>query len=128
MTLVRETVLIVDDDEAIRQLERRILEDQGYRVIEASNGLEGIERLTQGIPMDLVIADLEMPELGGDEMVQRLMAINPQMKVLYVTGKISSLMNARRLTDNEAFLEKPFGAVGLTEAVSQLLHNSLKGR
>ena len=128
MTLVRETVLIVDDEEPIRQLERRILEDQGYQVIEASNGLEGIELLAQGLPMDLVIADLDMPELGGDAMVQRLLAIHPQMKVLYVTGKIGGLMNTRRLTDNEAFLEKPFGAVGLAEAVSQLLHDSLKER
>jgi len=119
-------VLVVDDEAPIRQIARRILEDDGYEVTEASNGLEAVAMLSQGVPLDLLIADLDMPELGGDEMVRRVRASRPDLKVLYATGHIDRLMDARPLWEGEAFLDKPFGAAGLREAVSLLLHGTLK--
>ena len=120
------TVLVVDDEAPIRQIARRILEDEGYQVTEASNGLEAIALLAQGVPLDLLIADLDMPQLGGDEMVRRVRATRPDLKVLYATGHIDRLMDTRPLWEGEAFLDKPFGAAGLLEAVSLLLHGTLK--
>jgi CheY-like chemotaxis protein len=120
------TVLVVDDEAPIRQIARRILEDEGYQVTEASNGQEAIALLAQGAPLDLLIADLDMPQLGGDEMVRRVRATRPDLKVLYATGHIDRLMDTRPLWEGEAFLDKPFGAADLREAVSLLLHGTLK--
>jgi CheY-like chemotaxis protein len=120
------TVLVVDDEPAIRQIARRILEDGGYQITEAEGGLEAIALLAEGHPLDLLLADLDMPGLGGDEMVRRIRATRPDLKVLYVTGHIDRLMDARPLWQGEAFLEKPFTSVGLREAISLLLHGTLK--
>lgn len=121
-------VLVVDDEEGIRMLERRVLEAVGYTVIEAANGLEAIALLATGTHADLLLADLDMPELGGDEMVSRVRTTRPDLKVLYVTGHIDRLMDARPLWEGEAFLDKPFTAAGLTEAVALLLHGTLQKR
>ena len=120
------TVLVVDDEPMIRQISRRTLESCGFQVTEAASGLEAIELLSHGTPLDLLIADLDMPELTGDEMVRRIRAARPDLKVLYVTGHIDLLMDARPLWDGEAFLDKPFTPAGLREAVTLLLHGSLK--
>jgi CheY-like chemotaxis protein len=119
-------VLVVDDEEPIRQIERRILESGGYRVIEAPGGVEGVAMLKDGRALDLLIADLDMPELGGDEMVRRIRAARPDLKVLYVTAHIDRLLDVRQmLWEGEAFLDKPFTATGLLEAVSLLLYGTL---
>ena len=119
-------VLVVDDEEPIRQMERRILEKDGYRVIEAPSGLEGVAMLEDGKALDLLIADLDMPEIGGEEMVRRIRAARPDLKVLYVTAHIDRLLDVRQmLWEGEAFLDKPFTAKGLLEAVSLLLYGTL---
>ena len=120
------TVLVVDDEAAIRMLARRVLEDAGYQVTEAAGGLDAIELLSKGTTLDLLIADLDMPTLGGDEMVRRIRSTRPDLRVLYVTGHIDRLMDARQLWEGEAFLEKPFTAAGLREAVSLLIYGVLK--
>jgi two-component system cell cycle sensor histidine kinase/response regulator CckA len=118
-------VLVVDDEEPVRAVQRRVLETDGYQVLEATNGLEGLDLLAAGTVVNLLIADLDMPVLSGDEMVKRIRAIRPDLPVLYVTGNIDRLMDARPLWEGEAFLEKPFTAAGLREAVSLLLTGSL---
>ena len=121
-------MLVVDDEAPIRQIARRILEDEGYQVTEASNGLEAIELLAQGVPLDLLIADLDMPQLGGDEMVRRVRATRPDLKVLYATGHIDRLMDTRPLWEGEAFLDKPCSVKGLLQAVSLLMYGKLDGQ
>ena len=123
---VEALVLVVDDEEPIRQLERRILESGGYRVIEASRAGEAFALLEGAIQVDLLIADLQMPDLGGEEMARRIRRGRPDIKVLYVTGHIDELMDERStLWDGEAFLDKPFTAKALLEAVSLLLYKKL---
>jgi len=75
-------VLVVDDEAGIRQIARRILEDGGYEITEAEGGLEAIALLAQRHPLDLLMVDLDMPGLGGDEMVRRIRATRPDLKVL----------------------------------------------
>lgn len=118
------TVLVVDDEAPVRAIERRVLEEGGYQVLEASNGLEGLAMLDGAASLDLVVADLDMPQLGGDEMVRRIRQARPDLRVLYVTGHIDRLMDTRPLWEGEAFLEKPFNAKGLKEAVSLLLYGT----
>lgn len=121
------TVLVVDDEEAIRSVARRILEGEGYQVTEAGSGLEAIALLQKGATLDLLMADLDMPGLGGDEMVRRIRVTRRDLRVLYVTGHIDRLMDERpALWEGEAFLDKPFSAAGLLEAVSLSLYGTLK--
>lgn len=120
-------VLVVDDEAPIRHAARRILEAGGYKVLEAENGARAVELLTDDIAVDLLIADLEMPELTGEEMARQLLAQRRDLKVLYVSGYVDRLLNERPiLWEGEAFLEKPFTFEGLNEAVSLLLFGTLK--
>ena len=66
-----------------------------------------------------------MPKLNGDELVCRVRCAHPDLKVLYVTGHIDSLMDTRALWEDEAFLEKPFTPTGLSEAVSLLIYGTI---
>jgi CheY-like chemotaxis protein len=123
-TARRSTVLVVDDEAPLRAIERRILEQAGYQVLEAADGDEGIARMAGDTVVHLLIVDLHMPVLRGDEMVRRIHLERPDVPVLYVTGQIDRLMNERALHRREAFLEKPFTSAGLREAVSLLLHGT----
>jgi two-component system cell cycle sensor histidine kinase/response regulator CckA len=122
-----KTVLIVDDEPAIRELERRILEGAGFQVFEAEDGDVAIEFLKNNTPLTLVVADVDMPNLPGDQLAKQLQTLRPGLKVLFVTGHVKKLFQeAPLLEDNRAFLAKPFTSAGLTEAVSQLVKNSIK--
>jgi two-component system, cell cycle sensor histidine kinase and response regulator CckA len=124
---VPPTILVVDDEEPIRLIARRVLEGEGYAVTEASRGLDAIALLEGGAKLDLLIADLQMPELDGDEMAKQIRLTRPHLKVLYVTGHIDRLLDERPvLSDGEAYLDKPFSAAGLLEAVSLILFGTLK--
>jgi CheY-like chemotaxis protein len=118
---VPTVVMVVDDEPQVLDIERHILERAGYQVLLAASALDAIARLTEGPPPDLLITDLDMPELGGDEMVSRIRAIRPDLKVLFVTGHADLLMETPRRWEGEAFLEKPFTEESLREAVTLLL-------
>jgi CheY-like chemotaxis protein len=126
-TSTAPTILMVDDEQTVRDVARRVLEGGGYAVTEASNGLDAIALLEKGMPLSLLMADLDMPGLGGDEMVRRIRATRPDLRVLYVTGHIDRLMDERPvLWEGEAFLDKPFSSAGLLEAVSLILYGTTR--
>lgn len=119
-------VLIVDDEPSMRSLERRILETGPYQVLEASGASEAFAILDAGQKVDLMIADLEMPELSGEEMVAAIRAKRPGLKVLYVSGVVDRLLDSRHvLGDGESFLDKPFTSKLLLESVSMLLYDTM---
>jgi two-component system cell cycle sensor histidine kinase/response regulator CckA len=122
---VAKIVMVVDDEPSMVELERRILELSGYQVLQASSGPDALARLAEGIPLDLLIADVNMPGLDGMAMVRQVRATRPQVKVLFVTGHVDRLMETPRLWVGEAFLEKPFTAASLLEAVSLLLFGTV---
>jgi CheY-like chemotaxis protein len=118
---VPTVLMVVDDEPQVLDVERHILEGAGYQVLQATSPLDAIARLAEGPELDLLIADMDMPELGGDEMVRRIRATRPNLKVLFVTGHADLLLETPRRWEGEAFLEKPFTEEGLREAVSLLL-------
>ena len=129
MTNEKPLVPVVDDKRPIRSVEMRILQAGGYAVQEASGAGEVFAMLDAGVAPDLLIADLDMPELSGEDMVRRSHAARPDLKVLYVTGNIDRLLDTRSLLwDGEAFLDKPFTANGLLEAVSLLVTRRISTR
>lgn len=124
--MAKPVVLVVDDNDAIRHMARRILETDNYQVLEAMNGAEAVKMLAKGTSIDLLMADLEMPELGGEEMARQFRAARRDLKILYVSGVIDRLLDERPiLWEGEAFLNKPFTAKGLLEAVSLLLRGTI---
>ena len=121
------TVLVVDDEQAIRRVQRRILEREGYQVREVGNGAEAIALLADDAPIDLLIADLEMPEVKGEEMARRFRMARPDQKILYVSGVVDRMLDERQmLWEGEAYLRKPFTPTGLSEAVALLLFGRLR--
>jgi CheY-like chemotaxis protein len=120
-------VLVVDDEEPIRIAVRRILEGDGYHVIEAENGAKAVTLLEADRTVHVLLTDLEMPELTGEEMVRQLREKRPDLRVLYVTGHVDRLFSERPvLREGEAFVEKPFTSKGLLEAISLLLYRTFK--
>lgn len=85
MSQVKKLVLIVDDEETIRTVLKRILDREGYQVIQASNGLEALDRMKEQ-PAQFVISDINMPELDGLELLVKLKDKYPETKVLMITG------------------------------------------
>jgi two-component system cell cycle sensor histidine kinase/response regulator CckA len=122
---VAKIVMVVDDEPSMVELERRILELGGYQVLQESSGPDALARLAEGIPLDLLIADVNMPGLDGMAMVHQVRATRPQLKVLFVTGHVERLMETPREWLGEAVLEKPFTAASLLEAVSSLLFGTV---
>ena len=115
-------VVVVDDEPAVRQIVRRILEPAGYIVEEAEDPAQACATIGTKGPVDLLIADFRMPEITGDEVARRFRAAKPDVKVLFITGYADDLFTERSLLwDGEAFLEKPFSRKGLLEAASLLL-------
>src|SRR5438034_10720941 len=104
-----ETVLLVEDEDAVRALAREVLRRHGYVVIEARHGLDAL-RLAERHPdtIHLMITDIVMPHMSGQELADRLVAARPTMKVLYMSGYTDHVAMHRHLTPGAAFLQKPF--------------------
>jgi two-component system cell cycle sensor histidine kinase/response regulator CckA len=116
------TVLVVDDDEVMRNLERRILTKAGFNVEEARNGVHAQNLVKKGLRPDLIIVDLRMPGLSGDAMARQIRQMCPDQRFLFVTGNIGELISLTGSTEqNEVVLGKPFCAAALVEAVVGLV-------
>jgi CheY-like chemotaxis protein len=116
-----ETVLLVEDEESVRQLVRETLQAKGYKVVEAENGEAGVARAAehQG-KIDMVITDVVMPGMGGRELVKRLAETRPETKVLYLSGYTEDAIEGT-LESGTAFLQKPFTLQNLSRKVREVL-------
>ena len=115
-----QRVLLVEDDDGVRDFAREVLADAGYTVIEARNGVDALAVARDVLPsIDLVVTDVVMPRMGGREMVATLRRDRPDVPVLYMTGYTDDARMLGELRDNEAnLLTKPFGAQALARAVA----------
>ncbi len=120
-----QTILFVDDEEMLRSLSKRALEQFGYRVLLAADGVEAVRLYREHEhEIDLVVLDLSMPRKGGEDAFQEMHAINAGVKVLLCCGYNESLANKKIATENlVGFLPKPFGL----ETLAQTVQNALNG-
>lgn len=118
-----ERILVVDDEDLLRRVVRRMLERLGYRVVEATNGADAIGILdTTRERIDLVLTDVVMPELHGSELGEFLHVHDPARRVLYMSGYTRDESMRRGLEASGAtVLQKPFTADSLAHAVRELL-------
>lgn len=126
---VAETVLVVEDDPGIRALMRKILHRQGFQVLEAAGGEEALELAGahQGA-IQLLITDLMMPQMGGREVSERVLAKRPGVKVLYVSGYTDDpMIQTGQLPEGTAFLQKPFTLGALLDKVRAVLGVTASG-
>ena len=118
-----ETILLVEDEEAVRVVAQRILERYGYRIIAAQNATEAF-LLCEAIaePLRLLLTDVVMPLMSGSELSTRLRARWPELKVLYMSGYTDgSIVSHGALETGMAFLQKPFTAESLARKVRSVL-------
>ena len=118
-----ETILLVDDEEQLREMTGRILEDRGFSVCQAENGEQGLE-LYRDAPgeIDLVVLDLSMPGMGGQKCLEKLLELDPEAKVVISSGYAANGAVARTLeTGAAAFVSKPYNKSKLLHTVRQVL-------
>jgi CheY-like chemotaxis protein len=125
----QRTILVVDDEDIVRSLVARSLQDEGYRVLSACHGAAAIGLLErEGPGVDLVICDLVMPVLGGREVSDWMKMHCPGVPLLFVSGYPRAYLEAHHLYDPTApLLRKPFLPSRLLEAVGELLKGGPDG-
>ena len=105
-----ETILLVDDEESIRDFLAEILSEQGYKVLEATNGEEGLQVFNEYTDeIHLLISDITMPKMSGLELLKRLRELHPKLKALFISGNIENkIVGEQTINSNISFLQKPF--------------------
>jgi DNA-binding NtrC family response regulator len=114
---------VVEDDEGVRWMTRRILVDAGYRVLEAADGTSALELLGRdGAAVQLVITDVVMPGMGGRALADELGRLRPDLPVLFTSGYTDGEILRRGLLEpGTAFVQKPFGPDTIVRSVRERL-------
>ena len=118
-----ETVLLVDDEEFVRELGARILTKHGYTVLQAVNGREGLDLFKkERSQISLVVLDLIMPEMGGTECLKELLKIDPKVKILIASGfSADASVKETIQMGAKGFVNKPFRVKELLRDVRKVL-------
>jgi CheY-like chemotaxis protein len=121
--MVAETILLVEDEAAVRSLVKRILSQKGYRVLEASDGAIALRVAAGHVgEIDLVLTDVAMPNLGGRGMVEELEELSPDMRVLFMSGIPKEDVFVEKGTASRIpYLQKPFTSETLLSEVRAAL-------
>lgn len=118
-----ETILVVEDEEVVLKLAVRILQEQGYRVLEAAQGMDAflIAEEHQGA-IHLLVTDVVMPKMSGRELAERLASLRPGTKVLYMSGYTDNTIAHHGILDKGVnYIQKPFTVDGLAKKVREVL-------
>ena len=120
---VGETILLVEDEAAVRALAKRILTQKGYRVLEASDGAIALRVAAGHVgEIDLVLTDVAMPNLGGRGMVEELRELSPGIRVLFMSGYAKEeIFPEKGIADHTPYLQKPFTSETLSAQVRAAL-------
>jgi CheY-like chemotaxis protein len=119
----RETILLVEDDEVVRKLVSEVLDNEGYRLLEAANGVAALSICAQYEDrIHLLLTDVIMPEMSGRALADRLVPQHPEMKVLFMSGYTDDVIADHGVLDaGTAFIQKPFAPDVLAKKVRDVL-------
>ena len=119
---VAETILLVEDEPAVRTIAKRILSQRGYRVLEASDGAIALRVAAGHVgEIDLILTDIAMPNLGGRGLVEELQELSPGMRVLFMSGIPKSEVFPNVRSSKTPYLQKPFTTETLVSEVRAAL-------
>jgi PAS domain S-box-containing protein len=117
-----ETILLVEDEEMVRAVAATVLQQRGYHLLQARNGMEALRvARSHGRDIDLLVTDVIMPQMNGEQLYQQLSAGQPGLKVLYVSGYSDPVLGRYALSSDHLLLAKPFTAEHLLCKVRTLL-------
>jgi CheY-like chemotaxis protein len=117
-----ETVLLVEDEDAVRALAREVLRRHGYIVLEARHGVDAVRVAERhGDDIHLMVTDVVMPHMSGRDLAERLSSVRPKMKVLFMSGYTDHAVMHRDLTPGSAFIQKPFTPEAFARKVRTVL-------
>ena len=125
-----ETILLVEDDDEVRQVALRILRNNGYHVLEAVNGADALRvAQSQDVPIDLVVTDIVMPEMNGSELAEKIRQVTPETQILFTSGYTEdAAVRQQFLLAGEAFIEKPFTPASLSRKAREMLDSTEDGK
>src|SRR6266851_3634806 len=125
----RKTVLIVEDEEAVRELASEFVESAGYTVLSAQNGTEALAIAAQSDePIHLLITDVVMPKMRGPELAKRLKGLRTKLRVVYMSGYLEYNRGNEDFLEEGFFLQKPFSRETLVHKVGEALRNNARSR
>jgi two-component system cell cycle sensor histidine kinase/response regulator CckA len=125
-----ESILLVEDEDAVRGIIRRVLESQGYTVLDARNGNDALQICQRHqSPIHLLVADVVMPKMSGRELAQLIVGLRPAIKVLYLSGYTDDAVFRHGVLESGLmFLQKPFTPLILAEKVRNALDQQCPNR
>ena len=117
------TVLILEDEDGVRELAARVLLDRGYRVTEARNGSEALATLRDGASNpSLLLTDVIVPDMGTGELEWQVRALRPELPILYMSGyPRDDILDRGLLREDQPFLQKPFTSEDLASDVGRMI-------
>jgi CheY-like chemotaxis protein len=121
-----KTVLLVEDEDFVRNVTREVLELSGYQVIEAVDAKDGLDLYRQNIEIvDLILTDVVMPGMNGREFANQLLALRPDLKIIFMSGYTDNAVVRESFSDLHLnYLQKPFTLDHLTDKVQQVLRET----
>jgi CheY-like chemotaxis protein len=124
-----ETILVVEDEDSVRELTRRVLERQGYEVLAAGHPGEALRLCAEHTePIHLLLTDIVMPGMHGCELAERLVPSRPETRVLYMSGYPNEAITRQEVMGaGEDFLQKPFTSDALVCTIREILDRSSEG-
>jgi CheY-like chemotaxis protein len=118
-----EKIVIIDDEKEIREVVAKMLEQEGFSVFIAGN-FEQVQKYYKTEKIDLLLTDVIMPEMNGDEIGEKILEKYPGAKIIYMSGYTeSTIMDFSLLDKNKIYLQKPFSRQSLVESVKEILNS-----
>ena len=119
-----KTILLIDDEEIVINISEMMLKRLGYRVLKAHDGNEGLQLFEENkSKIDLIISDLEMPEMNGKEVMDKLRKIDPQIKVILSSGALTNADEKNVVNKGfNGFIKKPYSMNTLCEKMAEIIN------